>query len=356
MLFSYVWLQEFIKTQLPKPEKLADDLALHVFEVEGIEKAKNDTIVDVKILPQRGDCLSHMGLGREIAAIEKKELLEPERALLKAQEGTLDPLKVSIENREFVPRYTALVVEGVSLGSSPQWMQERLESLGINAINNVVDTTNYIMLELGQPLHAFDFSKIQGYVMNIRGARAGERLTLLDETEIILPKGVLVIEDQNRLIDLAGIKGGKVSSIGKGTRNIVLQAAVFDREKIYQTKKQINYRTTAADIYSHGVDPNLAKTALERALFLLQKYGGGKLVQVIDIYPKPVKPTVVQFSSAAAEENCTTVGFTGFGYISITCTSFPPPYFCSRNNARSNAVFTRFGSTPWLYMSAAVVR
>ncbi|OHA72948.1 MAG: phenylalanine--tRNA ligase subunit beta [Candidatus Wildermuthbacteria bacterium RIFCSPLOWO2_01_FULL_47_18] len=302
MLFSYVWLQEFIKTQLPKPEKLADDLALHVFEVEGIEKAKNDTIVDVKILPQRGDCLSHMGLGREIAAIEKKELLEPERALLKAQEGTLDPLKVSIENREFVPRYTALVVEGVSLGSSPQWMQERLESLGINAINNVVDTTNYIMLELGQPLHAFDFSKIQGYVMNIRGARAGERLTLLDETEIILPKGVLVIEDQNRLIDLAGIKGGKVSSIGKGTRNIVLQAAVFDREKIYQTKKQINYRTTAADIYSHGVDPNLAKTALERALFLLQKYGGGKLVQVIDIYPKPVKPTVVQFSSAAAEK------------------------------------------------------
>ncbi|MBI2642462.1 MAG: phenylalanine--tRNA ligase subunit beta [Candidatus Wildermuthbacteria bacterium] len=302
MLFSYTWLQEFIKTQLPKPEKLAEDLALHVFEVEGMEKTKGDTVLDVKILPQRGDCLSHVGLGREIAAIAKKELLEPERLPLKAQEGSLEPLKVSIENREFVPRYTALVVEGVSISSSPQWMQERLESLGINAINNVVDITNYIMLELGQPLHAFDFSKIQGHVMNIRGAKAGERLTLLDETEMVLPKGVLVIEDQNRLIDLAGIKGGKVSSIGKGTRNIVLQAAVFDRKKIYQTKKQINYRTSAADIYSHGVDPNLTKTALERSLFLLQKYGGGKLVQVIDIYPKPVKPVVVQFSSTAAEK------------------------------------------------------
>ncbi|MBI2642151.1 MAG: phenylalanine--tRNA ligase subunit beta [Candidatus Wildermuthbacteria bacterium] len=302
MLFSYAWLQEFIKTQLPKPEKLAEDLALHVFEVEGMEKTKGDAILDVKILPQRGDCLSHMGLGREIAAIAKRELLEPERLPLKAQGGNLESLKVSIENREFVLRYTALVVEGVSISSSPQWMQERLESLGINAINNVVDITNYIMLELGQPLHAFDFSKIQGHAMNIRGARAGERLTLLDETEMVLPKGVLVVVDQNRLIDLAGIKGGKVSSIGKGTRNIVLQAAVFDRKKIYQTKKQINYRTSAADIYSHGVDPNLTKTALERALFLLQKYGGGKLTQVIDIYPKPIKPVVVQFSSTSAEK------------------------------------------------------
>ena len=302
MIFSYNWLQEFLKTPLPKAEKLRDDLALHVFEVESMEKQGSDVLLDVSILPQRSDCLSHMGLAREIAAIEKKELVEPEGLALKAQEGELPVLKVSVEDRILVPRYSALVVQGVSLSASPQWMQQRLEALGINSINNVVDITNYVMLELGQPLHAFDFNKIQGNAMHIRGAKKGEKLVLLDDTDMQLPKGTLIIEDASRIVDLAGIKGGKVSSIGKTTRNIVLQAAVFDRKKIYQTKKLINYRTTAADLYSHGIDPNLTMTALERAAFLLAKYGGGKIVQVVDLYQKPKKPSLVLFPKDATEK------------------------------------------------------
>ncbi|MDP2637263.1 MAG: phenylalanine--tRNA ligase subunit beta [bacterium] len=301
MIFSYNWLQEFLKTPLPKAEKLQDDLALHVFEVEGMEKKGSDVLLDVSILPQRGDCMSHRGLAREISAIEKKELKEPETMALKAQKGSLPLLKVSLEDHALVPRYAALVLEGVALSASPQWMQQRLETLGINSINNIVDITNYVMLELGQPLHAFDFAKIQGSAMYVRGAKTGEKLTLLDDTDMQLPKGTLVIEDQNRIIDLAGIKGGKVSSIGKTTKNIVLQAAVFDRKKIYQTKKLINYRTSAADLYSYGIDPNLAMTALERAAFLLTKYGGGKIVQVIDLYQKPRKPFVVLLQKDAVE-------------------------------------------------------
>src|SRR3989344_2063010 len=295
MIFSLNWLQELVKTQLPKPEALADDLALHVFEVEGTEKKGDDVFLDVTILPQRADCLSHQGLAREICAIEKKELQELEYVPLKVQKGNLPSLKVVIESSDFVQRYAALVVEGVVLAPSPQWMQKRLESLGINPINNVVDITNFVMLELGQPLHAFDFGKIQGNFMRVREARSGEKLELLDDTEMVFQKGVLVIEDEKRLIDLAGIKGGKASSIGKTTRNVVLQAAAFDPKKIYQTVKLINYRTSAADMYSHGVDPNLAETALARAAFLLNKFGGGKIVQFIDIYPKKRKPLSIVF-------------------------------------------------------------
>ncbi|MDP2664620.1 MAG: phenylalanine--tRNA ligase subunit beta [bacterium] len=302
MLFSLNWLQELVKTQLPKPEALADDLALHVFEVEGIEKKGDDVLFDVTILPQRADCLSHQGLAREICAIEKKELQELEYVPLKVQKGNLPSLKVVIESRDFVQRYAALVVEGIALAPSPQWMQKRLESLGINPINNIVDITNFVMLELGQPLHAFDFGKIQGNFMRVRETRSGEKLELLDDTEMVFPKGVLVIEDEKRLIDLAGIKGGKVSSIGKTTRSVVLQAATFDPKKIYQTVKLINYRTSAADIYAHGVDPNLAEAALARAAFLLNKFGGGKIVQFIDIYPKKRKPLSIVFPKSAVEK------------------------------------------------------
>lgn len=302
MLFSYNWLQEFINTELPAPEKLAELLALHVFEVDGIEKKQNDYIFDVAILPQRGDCLSHEGLAREIAAIAKKEFKEVERASTKPQKGLLTPLKVSIASKKNVLRYAAFIVEDVTIAPSPQWMQERLELFGVNSINNVVDITNYVMLEVGQPLHAFDYSAIQGHTMTIRESKQNEALVLLDEHELILPKGTLIIEDSKTVIDLAGIKGGKATGISNNTKHIVFQAATFSRQKIYQTKKMIGYSTTASEIYSHGVDPNLAKKALERAMFLLQKYGGGKVVQAIDIYPIKKKAVSVNFNPHMVEK------------------------------------------------------
>ena len=299
MLYSYNWIQEYIKGKLPTPDKLADLLNMHAFEVEAlrlsadrrIAQGKKDTLLDIAVLPNRAhDCLSHIGMAREIAAIAKLKLVAPKTKALRAQKGHLAALKVQIQTPN-IPRYTALVIEGITIKKSPKWLTNKLTTLGVNSINNVVDLTNFIMLELGQPLHAFDYDQIQGSKMTIREARADEKLETLDNKTLSLPKGVLVIEDTNRLIDLAGIKGGKVSAISTNTKNIVLQAANFNAETIYRTKSQLNYTTQAADLYSHELDPNLTNFALERAIALLSELGiGGKIRQLLDIYPKKIQP------------------------------------------------------------------
>ncbi|HEY4509388.1 MAG TPA: phenylalanine--tRNA ligase subunit beta [Candidatus Paceibacterota bacterium] len=291
MLYSYSWIQEYIKGTLPKPDKLADLLNMHAFEVEEIRKRGKDTLLDIAVLPNRAhDCLSHVGMAREIAAIAKLKLIALKTKTLKAQKGRLASLKVQIQTPD-VPRYTALVVEDVTIKKSPKWLADKLTALGLNSINNVVDLTNFIMLELGQPLHAFDYDQIKGNKMTIREARAGEKLETLDNKTLSLPKDVLIIEDAERLIDLAGIKGGKVSAISVSTQNIVLQAASFNAETLYRAKSQLNYTTQAADLYSHGLDPNLTSLALERAAALLSELGiNGKITQLLDIYPKRIQP------------------------------------------------------------------
>lgn len=296
MLFSYNWFQDYTSTKLPKPDKLSDLLSLHAFEVEAIKKHGKDSAFIIDVLPNRAhDCLNHMGMAREISAIMGKKITLPKTKPIKAAKGSLPQLKVKVESGALVPRYAGLVVEGVTIGKSPQKAREYLAAVGVNSINNIVDLTNFIMLELGQPLHAFDYNQIQGNSMYVRRAKAGEKLETLDDQTLTLPEGALVIEDANRLIDLAGIKGGKVSGISASasqrTKNIFLQAANFHPTTIYKTKKILKYTTQAADIYAHGIDPNLAMPALERANQLLQEWGiGGKVVQVIDVYPKKAQP------------------------------------------------------------------
>ncbi len=294
MLYSYNWIQEYVTGTLPKPDKLADLLNMHAFEVEALRQAqgKKDWILDVDVLPNRAhDCLSHVGMAREIAAITKLKLTIPKTKVIQTQKGTVKPIKVRIQSSELVPRYTALVIEGITLKKSPKWLAARLQTVGMNSINNVVDLTNFIMLELGQPLHAFDYDQIKGSEMTIRAAQKDEKLETLDGKTLSLPKGVLVIEDAEHLIDLAGIKGGKMSAISMNTKNIVLQAANFNAEAIYRAKSQLNYTTQAADLYSHEIDPNLTMLALERAATLLSELGiGRKITQLLDIYPKKVQP------------------------------------------------------------------
>lgn len=296
MVFSYNWLQEYFEGKLPKSEKLAELLTMHAFEVENIEKQGKDYILDIAVLPNRAhDCLNHVGIAREIAAITKRRLVLQKTKEPAEVRGTLKPLNVVIKNSELVPRYAALVIEGANIVKSPKWLKEKLEAVGINSINTIVDITNYVMLELGQPLHAFDYDKIHGQVMMIRASKEGEHIQTLDDQTLSLPKGTLVIEDVQGLIDLAGIKGGKGSGISPKTKNIILQAANFDGPTIYKTKKQLGYTTQAADIYSHGIDPNLGMEALERALELLyETKAKGKVVQIIDIYPKKVVPRQVR--------------------------------------------------------------
>ncbi len=165
-----------------------------------------------------------------------------------------------------------------------------MEAVGIRSINNIVDLTNFLMLETGQPFHAFDYDKILGQKMILRQSKQGEKVITLDDMERILDDGMLIVEDEKRLIDLVGIMGGKLSEIDSKTKNIVLQAGNFDRKTIYRTTKKLDQSTDASNIYIQGIDPNLTTSALERAYFLLEKLGGGKIIQIIDVYPKRVFP------------------------------------------------------------------
>ncbi|MBU3935034.1 phenylalanine--tRNA ligase subunit beta [Patescibacteria group bacterium] len=297
MLFSYNWLQSFFKEKLPKPEKLADILTMHSFEVESTIKKGNDFVLNIDILPNRAqDCSSYQGLAREVGALLNKKPKKLEQKKLFVEKGELEPVKIEIRSCSIVPRYTVILVEGIKIKKSPDWLRNNLESVGIRSINNIVDLTNLIMLETGQPLHAFDYDKIFGKKMVVRMARAGERVITLDDKTYKLDDGAIIIEDQQRLIDLAGIMGGKVSEVTNETKNIILQAANFDRKSIYITTKKLRQQTQASDIYSQGVDPNLTKPALERAYFLLDKLGGGKISQIIDIYPKKTKTRKVKIN------------------------------------------------------------
>ncbi|MDP2641247.1 MAG: phenylalanine--tRNA ligase subunit beta, partial [Candidatus Yanofskybacteria bacterium] len=232
--------------------------------------------------------------------IERTKHLALKQKAQWTRKGTLPAFQVNLQT-DLVHRYTAFVVENVRILPSPKWVQERLQSLGVNSINNVVDVTNLVMLELGQPLHAFDYDKIRNHGFSIREAKGGEKVTTLDGQTFSLPQGALVIEDEKRLIDLAGIKGGDVSAIDETTKHVIYQAAVFDPRRIYTTKKALNYRTPASDIYAHGVDWEGTERALERALVLLAELKGkGTLVQKIDIYPRPWQRRAIPFEPAKA--------------------------------------------------------
>ena len=294
MLFSYNWLQDYVKERLPKPKELEDLLLLHAFEVEGYEKRGKDWIFDIAVLPNRlPDAGNHRGMAREIAAIGRLSYQEPKRKPVKAQKGSIKPISFSIAAQSLAPRYTAFVIEGVSVKPSPRWLKERIEAVGGNSINTIVDLANYVMQETGQPMHAFDYDQIQGNQMRVRMARNGENLVLLDDKKIALPEGALVIQDAKRLIDLAGIMGGKNSAIGEPTKNIVLQAATFDQAAIYIGKTKLGIQTQAAQLYASGLDPNAALPALERAAELLSGLGGGKVVQIIDWYPRKTLPAKI---------------------------------------------------------------
>ena len=324
MKISYSWLQEFFTTKLPPPEKLAELLTLHVFEVEGVEKKGKDWVLDVAVLANRGyDCLSHLGIAREIAAITgfkissfAKAMADKKDLRLKKKKTQRHPLSkyLSIEVKDTIlcPRYNVALVMNVKVGSSPKWAQERLEALGINPINNVVDATNYVMFELGQPLHAFDFDKIAKQTRNsyakqtrniiVRNAKKGEKFEALDGNTYELDDSMLVIADPAKPLALAGIIGGTGSAIGKDTKEVVIESANFDRKTTYNSARKLNLRTEASLRFGHGLDPELVPVAQERVAELLHEWAQGQRVGgVLDIYPRRRTPKITSFDKNQAQ-------------------------------------------------------
>lgn len=254
-----------------------------------------DTVIDWEVTPNRPDWLSHIGIAREISALSGNPLRYPEPQI-KIAEGSKasDYASVRIDAPEFCPRYVARVFDKVKIGPSPDWMKRRLEAVGLRSINNVVDITNYIMLEYGQPLHAFNLEHLSGHQIIVRRAAQGEKITLLDGTKLELNPENLLIADAEKGVALAGIMGGENSMITEGTTRVLLESAAFDRTNIRLSSRALGKATDASYTYERGVAPETAALASARAASLLCELAGAEqLGEPIDCYPRPWQSEVI---------------------------------------------------------------
>ena len=288
MKISYNWLQSFFNKKLPVPEKLADLLTFHSFEVEEVKENNDDWILDIDVLPNRShDCLSHKGIAREISVLLKYpfKLIDYGKKIKESKELASKVVKIEVEDKKMCSRYTSRVVVDVKIDSSPKWIQDRLITCGLKPISNVVDIANYVMLETGQPMHAFDADKIAGNKIVVRKAKKGEKMVSLDNEKYDLDENVLVIADEKGPVCIAGIKGGINPGIDGQTKRIVLEAANFNLRVIRQGSKKINLRTDASWRFENGLDPNLTQEAIDMCTYLIQKIAKGKVLKgLIDIY------------------------------------------------------------------------
>lgn len=306
MKISYNWLQSFFKKKLPAPAKLADLLTMHAFETEVAGKGEADTILDVEVLPNRAhDCLSHLGIARETAALLKiafKPINYAQKIKSGSAESVSQLVKVEVKDKKLCPRYTARGVQNVKIGPSPQWMQERLRACGLRPISNIVDIANYVMLETGQPLHAFDADKLTGQKLIIRRARNGEKMVSLDNEKYDLDKNVLVIADAQDPVCIAGIKGGINPGIDKQTKRVILESANFNPQIIRQASKQLKLVTDASWRFEHEIDPNLTEKAIDMAAYLIQEIANGQVLKErVDVYPNKVRPKKITLGPAQVE-------------------------------------------------------
>jgi len=288
MIVSYKWLQTYFEKELPKPERLADILTRGAFEVEGVEQRGDDLILDVDVLPNRAhDCLSHRGIAREIATLTSLALKEVKPIVLETPHP--DGVSVAVDEQELCRRYIGKVVADVAIGPSPDWLRERLESIGQKSINNVVDATNFIMFDMGQPLHAFDLDKVTGEKIIVRKARAGERITTLDGKDTELDGSVLIIADENTPLAIAGVKGGTKAEITEGTTRIVLEAANFHPVSVRKTSRRLGILTDSSKRFENELSPELAAEAIERVALLIREISTGghaRIGESIDKYPR----------------------------------------------------------------------
>lgn len=276
---------------------------MHVFEIDGLEKKGQDYAIDIDILPNRADCMSHVGIAWEIGAIlnEKALLTAPklkEDAKLKAS----DYIFVTSKDKKANPRYCARVITGVKVAPSPKWLADILETCGLRSINNIVDAANYIMLQYGQPLHCFDYDKISGNGKKeiiVRYASKGEKIACLDDKEYSLNENILVIADKEKPLAIAGIKGGKAAEIDGNSKTIVIESANFEQHMIRGASRALALRTDASARFEHGLDPMFAETGANCLAELILKVAGGKLATgLIETAKAKEKKQIVRLLSA----------------------------------------------------------
>lgn len=270
-------------------KELEKDLGKDIVEVLNLK----EDIIEFEITPNRPDCLSIEGLGREVAASLGKEFKNPRKNIdekIVENKEEIEGLKVDIEAPDLCYRYIARMVKNVKIGPSPEWLTRRLNACGIRSINNIVDITNYVMLEMGQPMHAFDINSIEGKHITVRRAKNGEKITTLDKQERILDENDLVIADTKKPVAIAGVMGGLNSEIEKDTQTVVFESAVFYGGGVRKTAKKVGLRTESSARYEKGLSSENAIRAVNRAVELVELIGAGQEVEgKIDVYPTKQK-------------------------------------------------------------------
>ena len=293
MLISYEWLKELTETSL-EPHEVRERLTMVGLAIDAVEDHGDDAVIDVEVPSNRPDCLSHVGIAREVTVIEYGTLHLPPSVSIKTDGRSADFTTVEIRDPDLCPRYAARLVRGVKIGPSPDWLAKRLETIGQRPINNVADITNYVLHEFGQPLHAFDFAKLGGQRIVVRRAEPGEKLRTLDGVERTLTAGMLVIADAEKPVALAGIMGGEDSEISARTTDVLIESAYFNPQSVRQTARQLAMDTEASRRFERGADCEGVLRAQQRCVELICELAGGVASEdALDVYPEPLRERVV---------------------------------------------------------------
>jgi phenylalanyl-tRNA synthetase beta chain len=288
MKVAYNWLKDYVDVAA-SPEELASRLALSGTNIASVENGIHGAVIDAEVTSNRPDCLGMLGIAREVAAIYRLPLkhISPkliESAVAKAS----DAINIKIETPELCGRFTARVIRGVKIQPSPSWLKDRLEAAGVSSINNVVDATNYVMLELGHPLHAFDRDLVKNHSLVIRRAKRGEKMKTLDGIERTLDPAICVVCDRDgtRAVGIGGIMGGAETEISFATKNVLIECAWFDPIAIRRATRALKLHTEASTRFGRGADPEMAELASRRCAELILQLAGGELLSgLVDVYP-----------------------------------------------------------------------
>jgi phenylalanyl-tRNA synthetase beta chain len=288
MFISYKWLRELTGTKLTADE-IRDRLTNVGLAVDAVDAHDDDSVLDVEVPSNRGDCLSHVGIARELAVSEKSSVQSLRSNVENASGSSGEIASVEIRDPDLCPRYTARIVRNVKIGPSPEWLARKLETIGQRPINNVADITNYVLHELGQPLHAFDLSKLRQNRIIVRRATTGEVLKTLDGVERKLDGEMLVIADAEAAVAVGGVMGGEESEISNSTTDVLIESAYFNPASVRRTAKLLGLHTEASHRFERGTDPEGVVPALNRCVSLICEIAGGvATADVIDVYPKPL--------------------------------------------------------------------
>ena len=301
MKVVYNWLKDFVDVTAPSQE-LASRLALSGTNIGGIEHGPHGAVIEAEVSSNRPDCLGHLGIAREVGAIYKQHLVfTPPRPEESPSAKASDAVKVEIQSPELCGRFTARVIRNVKIQPSPKWLKDRLEASGVASISNVVDVSNYVMLELGHPLHTFDYDKVRDHKIVVRRAKQNEKIKTLDAIDRQLDSNICVISDGDgsRAVGIGGIMGGAETEISFSTKNVLIECAWFEPIAIRRAARFLKLHTEASTRFGRGADPEMAELASRRAAELILQLAGGELLSgVVDIYPRKRAPKKLRVTRA----------------------------------------------------------